>query len=41
MEQSVEINLKGGELMRPDFNTLILLIIAVEIALVYIKMGKK
>jgi hypothetical protein len=41
VEQSVAINLKGGGVMRVDFNTFVLLIIAVEIALVYVKMGKK
>jgi len=37
----MKMNMKGGEVMRVDFNTFVLLIIAVEIALVYVKMGKK
>jgi hypothetical protein len=35
------MNVKGGEVMRVDFNTILLLVIAVEIALVYIKMPRK
>jgi len=37
----MKMNVKGGEVMRVDFNTILLLVIAVEIALVYIKMPRK
>jgi hypothetical protein len=32
---------EGGELMNFDFNSLVLMVIAVELALVYVKLGKK
>jgi hypothetical protein len=32
---------KGGNLMRFDFNSVLLLVIAIELALIYVKMGKK
>jgi hypothetical protein len=32
---------EGGKLMKVDFNSVLLLIIAVEIGLVYIKMSRK
>jgi hypothetical protein len=37
----VTTNRKGGEGMRVDFNSILLLIIAVEIALIYIKLPRK
>lgn len=33
--------IKGRPKMRIDFNTMILLIIAVEVGLIYVKMGRK
>ena len=36
-----EIRGRGGGLMPFDFNSFLLLIIAVEVALVYVKLGKK
>jgi hypothetical protein len=32
---------EGGELMKADFNSVLLLIIAVEIGLIYMKMSRK
>ena len=32
---------KGGEGMQIDFNSLLLLVIAVELGLIYLKMGRK
>jgi hypothetical protein len=35
------MNVKGGEVMHVDFNSVLLLVIAVEIALVYVKLPRK
>jgi len=32
---------EGGETMNIDFNSIVLMIIATELALVYVKLGKK
>jgi hypothetical protein len=36
-----QITWEGGDVMNVDFNTFLLLIIAVELALLYVKVGKK
>ncbi|MBP1672153.1 MAG: hypothetical protein H6Q22_1725 [Bacteroidetes bacterium] len=36
-----QIDRRGGVSMPFDFNTFLLLIIAVEVALIYVKIGKK
>ena len=41
MKPAVEDNLTGGEVMHVDFNSILLLIIAVELALVYVKLPRK
>jgi hypothetical protein len=33
--------MEGGEFMNLDFNSLVLMVIAVELALIYVKLGKK
>jgi hypothetical protein len=40
-DQAVENNPMGGEVMKVDFNSILLLIIAVEIALIYVKLPRK
>ena len=40
-ETCVAMNRKGGEIMHVDFNSILLMVIAVEIALVYIKLPRK
>jgi hypothetical protein len=40
-KHAISMNRKGGEVMRVDINSLLLLVIAVEIALVYIKLPRK
>jgi hypothetical protein len=40
-KHAVEIDRKGGGILRPDFNTFLLLVIAIEIALIYVKLPRK
>jgi hypothetical protein len=40
-KHAVAMNMKGGEVMHVDFNSILLLIIAVELALVYVKLPRK
>ena len=37
----VNDNEGGGELMRVDFNTVLLVVIAIELALIYVKLQRK
>jgi hypothetical protein len=40
-ETCIAMNRKGGKIMHVDFNSILLLVIAVEVALVYVKLPRK
>ena len=38
---AVRYSSEGGELMQLDFNSLVLMVIAVELGLIFVRLGKK